>query len=144
MKKNIFIVTAILFLMQACAATLTPHQMELYNADNLFNARKYDDAITAYKKILQEHPDPGVAADAQFAIAYTLIYYDNPNINYTLSMEEFNKFMALYPNDSRYQEAKNWYRALKTLYDTKKENAALYKKIKQLNTLDIQRERSIR
>ncbi len=66
---------------------MTPHQTELYNADNLFNARKYDDAITAYKKILQKHPDPVVAADAQFSIAYTLIYYDNPNINYTLAME---------------------------------------------------------
>ena len=145
MKRKFSIIAVLLFmvLLQACATAMTPHEAELYHADNLFKAGKYDHAIAAYKTLLQKNPDSDIAADAQFAIAYTLVYYDNPKINYTLGMEEFKRFLTLYPNDSRHDEAQNWYKVLKTLYDTKGENNALFRKIHQLKQLDIQRERSI-
>ena len=146
MKRKSCVIAVLLFmvLLQACATTMTPHEAELFNADNLFKAGKYDHAIAAYRKLLQKNPDPAIAADAQFAIAYTLVSYDNPNINYTLAMGEFKRFMTSYPDDSRYQEAQNWYRVLKALYDSKGQNAALFNKIQQLKQLDIQREHSIR
>ena len=145
MKRKFSIISVLLFvvMLQACATAMTPHEAELYDADNLFKAGKYDHAIAAYKTLLQKNPDSDIAADAQFAIAYTLVYYDNPKINYTLAMEEFKRFLTLYPNDSRHDEAQNWYKVLKTLYDTKGENNALFRKIHQLKQLDIQRERSI-
>ena len=145
MKRKFSVITVLLFvvLLQACATAMTPHEAELNNADNLFKAGKYDHAIAAYKMLLQKNPGSDIAADAQFAIAYTLVYYDNPNINYPLAMVEFKRFLTLYPKDSRHEEAQNWYKVLKTLYDTKGENNALYKKIQQLKQLDIQRERSI-
>ncbi len=144
MKRKFSVIAVLLFvvLLQACATAMTPHEAELYNADHLFKAGEYDHAIAAYKTLLQKNPGSDIAADAQFAIAYTHVYYDNPNINYTLAMGEFKRFLTLYPNDSRHEEAQNWYKVLKTLYDTKGENNALYKKIQLLKQLDIQRERS--
>ncbi|MCL5878639.1 MAG: tetratricopeptide repeat protein [Deltaproteobacteria bacterium] len=145
MKRKFSVIAVLLFvvLLQACATAMTPHEAELYNADNLFKAGKYEHAIAAYKTLLQKYPDSEIAADAQFAIAYTLVYYDNPNINYAQAMGEFKRFMTIYPNDSRYQDAQNWYRVLKVLNDTKSENAVLFNKIQQLKQLDIQRERSL-
>lgn len=137
--------TGLLFmiLLQTCATTMTPRESELSIADNFFKAGEYDQAITAYKKVLQQNPDTDRAADAQFSIAYTLVYYDNPKINYPLALVEFKKFITLYPDDNRAEEAQNWYQVLKALNDAKGENAVLSNKIQQLKQLDIQRERSI-
>ncbi|MCL4468308.1 MAG: hypothetical protein M1591_05180 [Deltaproteobacteria bacterium] len=141
-KFSVIAVLLLVVLLQACATAMTPHEAELYNADNLFKAGKYDHAIAAYKTLLQDNPGSEIAADAQFAVAYTLVYYNNPNINYALAKGEFKKFLTLYPNDSRHDEAQNWYRVLKTLYVIKGENNALFLKIHQLKQLDIQREHS--
>ena len=138
MKVLLFVV-----LLQACSTTMTPYDDGLSNDEDPLRDGNYDHAIASYKKLLQTNPASDIAADAQFAIAYTLVYYDNPHINYTLAMVEFKRFLTLYPNDSRHEEAQNWYRVLKVLNDTKVGNAVLINKIRRLRQLDIQREHSI-
>ncbi len=142
--KHYGVVLACIVVLQSCATAITSNQARLYHADNLFKARRYEAAIAAYRNVLKSNPGPSVAADAQFSIASTLVYYDNPALNYTQAMDEFGKFLTLYPHDGRYEEAQSWYMVLKALNETKRENALLYKKIEQLKQLDIQRERSLR
>ncbi len=142
--KQYGILVAFIILVQSCATAMTPIQSPLYHADNLFRARKYEAALAAYRDILGTNRDPAVDADAQFSIAYTLIYYDNPALNYTKAMDEFGKFLLSYPHDSRYDEAQSWFMLLRALSETRRENTILNKKIEQLKQLDIRRERSLR
>lgn len=143
MKKSLFAILFIVFTLQACATT-TAANHALYDADSLFRAQKYDDAIAAYRKLLKNYPGSHVSADAQFAIAYILIDPDNPDMDYSQAMSEFGEFIRSYPDDPRVQEARNWYMILKTLNDTRKENARLNNSIRQLQQLDIRREKMSR
>ena len=115
---------------------------ELQNAENLFNQRKYNDAVNAYRKILTDSPTPApaVAANAQYDIAFILAYYDNPQRNYAQAIQELDEFLRLYPTDSRVSEAQNLRFMLKAVLDMKKENEHLSKSIEQLKNLDIRHE----
>ena len=115
---------------------------ELQNAENLFNQRKYSDAVTAYRRILTASPapTPAVAANAQYGIAFLLAYYDNPQRNYAQAVQEFDEFLRLYPTDGRVPDAQHARFILKALIDAKKENEHLNKSIEQLKKLDIRHE----
>ena len=115
---------------------------ELDNAENLFNQRKYSDAVNAYRKILTTSPapTPAVAANAQYDIAFILAYYDNPQRNYAQAIQELDEFLRLYPDDARVHEAQNLRFILKAFIDVKKDNEHLNKSIEQLKKLDIRHE----
>ena len=115
---------------------------ELQNAENLFNQRKYSDAVNAYRKILTASPAPtrAVAANAQYGIAFILAYYDNPQRNYAQAIQELDEFLRLYPTNSRVPDAQNLRFILKAFIDVKKENEHLNKSIEQLKNLDIRHE----
>jgi outer membrane protein assembly factor BamD (BamD/ComL family) len=143
MKRNSFIIIFVILIFQSCA-TLTGAERELYSADSLFNESKYDEAITGYKKVISDYPNTHAAAEAQFSIGYALVYYDNPGMDYSQALEEFDTFIKLYPYDNLVYEAKNWYSILKTLNDTIKDNVRLNSNIEQLKQLDIRREKMSR
>lgn len=115
---------------------------ELQNAENLFNQRKYSDALTAYRKTLTTAPAPApvVAAKAQYDIAFILAYYDNPQRNYTQAIQELDEFLRLYPDNARVRDAQNLRFILKAFIDVKKENEHLNMSIEQLKRLDIRHE----
>jgi outer membrane protein assembly factor BamD (BamD/ComL family) len=122
--------------------TPTAQVTELQNADNLFDQKKYSDAVTAYRKILKASPAPrpAVAANAQYGVALTLAYYDNPQRNYAQAIQELDEFLRLYPTDSRVSEVQNLRFILRSLIDVKKDNEHLNKSIEQLKRLDIRHE----
>jgi outer membrane protein assembly factor BamD (BamD/ComL family) len=116
--------------------------VELQNAENLFSQRKYSDAVNAYRKIVTASPAPtrAVAANAQYGIAFTLAYYDNPQRNYAQAIQELDEFLRMYTTDSRVPEAQNLRFILQSCIDFKKDNEHLKKSIEQLKNLDIRHE----
>ncbi len=148
MIRRYSMLVVIFIFMASCSTLLVPHgstylepaKADLVRANKLFQEDKYDDAILAYRRALKNKPDEETAANAQYGIAYTLVYCDNPDRAYTVARVEFKKFITLYPKDPRYQEARSWYLALKAFCDTKQEKENLNKDIEQLKQLDIRRE----
>lgn len=115
---------------------------ELQNAENLFDQRKYSDAVTAYRNILTASPAPTtpVEANARYGIAFILAYYDNPQRNYGQAIEELDEFLRLYPDNVRVRDAQNLRFLLKAFIEVKKDNEHLNKSIEQLKKLDIRHE----
>ena len=66
---------------------------ELQNAEDLFNQRKYSDALIEYRKALTTSPAPthADAAKARYGIAFTLAYADNPQRNYADAIQELDE-----------------------------------------------------
>jgi len=115
---------------------------EVLTAEGLFTAKKYDEAINVYRKMLAASPAPSAedAANASFGLAYATAFYDNPQRNYPQALQEFEEFLKLYPNDARSREAQNWRSVLRIIVDIRKENEHLSKSIEQLKKLDIRHE----
>lgn len=127
MKKSSFIIILIILLTQSCAATIRSRQA-LYDADTLFDNRKYNEAIKAYTEVTTRYPKSFAAEQAQYLIAYTLVYYDNPNADYARALIEFNRFIQLYPSDNKIREARNWVNVLHRLNHSMNENETLQSK----------------
>jgi outer membrane protein assembly factor BamD (BamD/ComL family) len=119
-------------LLSACASLTGPGR-EVYAANNLVENKKYGEAVSIYRKVLRDHPDALSAADARFALATTLAYYENPQRDYAQALQEFDEFVRLYPDDSRYRKAQNWRHVLRALHDSRKS-------IEDLKKLDIRHE----
>ena len=115
---------------------------EVQTAEGLFKAKKYDEAISVYRKVLAASPAPSSedAANASFGLAYTLAFYDNPQRNYSQALQEFDEFLKQYPDNARSREAQNWRSVLKIIVDVRKENERLSQSIEQLKRLDIRHE----
>ncbi|MCL5879095.1 MAG: outer membrane protein assembly factor BamD [Deltaproteobacteria bacterium] len=124
MKKSSFIIILIILLTQSCAATIRSRQA-LYHADTLFDNRKYNEAIKSYSEVTTRYPKSYAAEEAQYLIAYTLVYYDNPDADYARALIEFNRFIRLYPSDNKIREARNWVNVLHMLNHTINENKTL-------------------
>jgi outer membrane protein assembly factor BamD (BamD/ComL family) len=127
----------------AGCATLKPKT----KADNEFQIaavavkeKRYEEAVTLYRKILSESLQPASTADALFQLAYLQTLYDNPQKDYAKSIQSFDEFIKRYPGHARYQEAENWRFILRTILDLRKENDRLHNNIEQLRKLDIRHE----
>ena len=102
----------------SCAVLTVPGR-EVRAADSLFKEKRYNDAITAYRKVLHDYPDSSWAADARYRLALALAFYDNPQKDYHLSVQEFEEFLKLYPKHESAQEARNWREVLKSIEELK-------------------------
>ncbi len=148
MNKLALLFLCFLISLSGCARLSAPRglppvqEAELQNAENLFNQRKYSDAVNSYRKILTASPAPSrvVAAKAQYGIAFVFAYYDNPQRNYAQAIQELDEFLYLYPDNGRVRDAQNLRFILKAFIDVKKENEHLNKSIEQLKNLDIRHE----
>jgi outer membrane protein assembly factor BamD (BamD/ComL family) len=105
----------------ACAFALTcasPGKMVTYKnrqlteADALLFNGKYDEAKILYDKIRSSQPNSEEARTAHFSIAFTNVYYKNPNADWNAALKEFKSFAAIYPKDPRIGEALSWVRLL--------------------------------
>lgn len=131
MRQLCLVLLTILFF-PACAY-VTGSGMDMRAANSLVQNKKYPEAVSAYRKIVLDHPDSSAAADAQYGLAMALADYANPQRDYTQALLEFDAFVRLYPDDARFRDAQNWRHVLKTLTD-------LNKSIEQLKRLDIRHE----
>ena len=143
MRKVIAVIALIIF-----AGCVTPQpstvatgpEVDYRNAVRSVKEKKYNSAITAFRKIVADEPKSPIAADALFEVAYLQAFHDNPQKDYSQALSGFNEFLRRYPDHAKTRDAENWRAALKLLLDTKKENDRLNKSIEQLKKLDIRHE----
>ena len=113
---------------------------EFDSADGFIKEKRYNEAIAAYNKISQESKGSERGANALYASALVRVFYDNPQKDYALSLQEFDEFLRLYPSNEKVREAQNWRYFLKMMLELKKENEHLNESIEQLKRLDIRHE----
>jgi TolA-binding protein len=130
-RRLTLILLLAIYSLSGCARIIGGQDPEFYRADSFLKEKKYSEAITAYRQISQDTANPERAANAQFALASTLAYYDNPEKDYPLSLQEFDEFLARYPDSDKAQEAQQWRSLLRIVVDLKKENESLAKNIEQ-------------
>jgi outer membrane protein assembly factor BamD (BamD/ComL family) len=119
------------YMMSGCARIIGGQDTEFYRADSFLKEKKYPEAITAYRQIAQENDNPERAANAQFALASALAYYDNPQKDYELALHEFDEFLTRYPDSDKAPEAQQWRSLLHTIVDLEKENENLARNVEQ-------------
>ena len=140
MKRSVRLLLLFLTLAVAGCGLVTQAGRDLANADALFEKGKYAEALDLYRKTLSLPHSAGRDAEARFAIASTLAFYDNPQKNYVQALEAFEEFLKRHPNHEKAAEALNWKHALKTLVEETRECEHLKKNIEQLKRLDIRHE----
>lgn len=117
-----------------------PASAQFIEAQKLVQARRFSEAIAAYRLVIQEHPATEWAPEAKYHIALAHVSPENPQRDYALGLSELDEFLASYPQDPRSDEAKSWRTTLRTLLDTRKENDRLNKNIEKLKQLDVRQE----
>lgn len=138
--KKILVLIAVIALGGCAAFKVASPDEDFQAATAAVKAKRYQHAVTMFKKILIQSPQSNVAADAQFQIAYVQALYDNPQKDYAKALQNFDEFIERYPGHAKLQDAQNWRFILKTMLDLKKENDRLSRSIEQLKKLDIRHE----
>jgi outer membrane protein assembly factor BamD (BamD/ComL family) len=87
----------------------------LAQADSLFDSGKFNEATAAYQKVCAAIPRSAAARTALIAIAYSNVFYKNPNGNWNAALEAFNLFNTSYPHDNRISEVRSWIRVLSVI-----------------------------
>jgi TolA-binding protein len=113
----------------------------LNRAQDLFQKGDYGSAIKAYRYVVETYPQDSLAAEAQFGLAYTLLYFENPKRDYGEALKEFQRFTERYTISPRLREAKNWVSFLNQLNDQAVENERLKSDLQRLLDIDIESEK---
>lgn len=140
MRRSFFLLLLLMFCLSSCARIRVWQDAEFRNADKLLNEKRYGEAVGAFSKIAKESAGTARGANALFSSASVRVFFDNPDKDYALSLQEFDEFLRLYPNDERAGDAQNWRHIVKTVLELKKENERLSKNIDQLKRIDIRHE----
>lgn len=138
--SGIFLVIVI----AGCGAYLrsAEHKNEQYlHNHTLFNQGKYADAIAGFRGFVEKYPDDELADDAQYFLAYTLVYYANKERDYEKGLAEFRRLLVKYPKSYWIKDAKNWAFQIEEMLSLKGENEKLKKDIKRLMKTDIEMEK---
>jgi len=89
------------------------------DAESAFEQGKYAEAHTAFRALAEDRADPRRAEQAAFQAAYILVYYDNPNKDYSRATREFDEFQIRYPSGALAGEARSWLDMLKNFEQSK-------------------------
>lgn len=110
------------------------------DAEALVKEKKYQEALAVYERTAKQASGTDRGGSALFSSAEIRVWYDNPNRDYTVSLQKFDEFLRQYPEHHKVREAQNWRHIIKTLLELKKENEQLIKNIEQLKRVDIRHE----
>ena len=113
----------------------------LNRAQELCEKGDYTGAIKAYRSVVETYPQDSLAAEAQFGLAYILLYFENPKRDYDEALKEFQRFTERYTISPRLREAKNWISFLNQLNDQAVENERLKSDLQRLLDIDIESEK---
>jgi outer membrane protein assembly factor BamD (BamD/ComL family) len=94
---------------------MTPYSHDrllLLSADSLFELGKYSVAVNQYSQLRDESANLYYKGKAQYKIALSYIYYDNPNASYQKALTEFKLFASLYPNHELVGIVNTWIKIL--------------------------------
>ncbi|HXY55962.1 MAG TPA: hypothetical protein VEM40_14965 [Nitrospirota bacterium] len=129
--RRLLLILLAAYSLSGCARLAGGPDTEFYRADSFLKEKKYSEAIIAYRQIANDIANPERAANAQFALASTLEYYDNPQKDYALALQEFDQYLARYPDSDKAQEAQQQRSLLQIIVELEKENHNLTKSIEQ-------------
>ncbi len=132
------VILLITFFLAGCATLMSG--FELGKADQLFQEKKYTEALHSYQEVVSHAYLDSQRAEARYSIALVLSSPDNPKKNYHQALEVFEEYIRLYPKSERIPEANNWKNTLKLLLEQARENDQLRKNIEELKRLDIRHE----
>ena len=113
---------------------------QIGQASSLAKSGRYADAVEAYRKAIQDHPNEQETALAHYGIAMIYVAVDNQQKDYALSLAKLDEFITQYPNHEMVPDAKNWRHAIKILLEARRENDRLNKNIERLKQLDMRQE----
>jgi outer membrane protein assembly factor BamD (BamD/ComL family) len=134
------VLLAALCCLPGCAGLNKITDSDLKDANRLVRERKFSEAVVTYGKIAKESAGTERGAQALFAEACTIAYYDNPNRDYAQALQKFDEFLRRYPDNRKAREAQNWRSLVKTVVELRKENERLTQNIEQLKKIDIKHE----
>ncbi len=117
-----------------------PVDAELVQADSLQHEKKYREALDIYEKVAKDSSGTERGAVALFSAGKVRLLFDSPQKEYQRALQNFDEFLARYPNDSLAADAQAWRTLLKTVLDLRKENEHLSKSIEELKRVDIRQE----
>jgi len=89
------------------------------DAGTAFEQGKYREARASYRALAEDLSGPRRAEQAQFNAAYLLVYYENPDKDYSHAAREFEGFLARYPSGALAGEARSWKDVLRSFEQTK-------------------------
>lgn len=89
------------------------------DAGTAFEQGKYREARASYRALAEDLSDPRRAAQAQFNAAYLLVYYENPDKDYSRAAREFEEFLIRHPSGPLAGEAQSWYDVLRNFEKTR-------------------------
>ncbi|MBI3354943.1 MAG: outer membrane protein assembly factor BamD [Nitrospirae bacterium] len=145
--SGIFLVIVI----AGCGAYLrsAEHKNEQYlHSHALFNEGRYAEAAAGFLNFVEQYPDDELADDAQYFLAYTLIYHANKDKDYGKALAQFKILLVKYPKSYWIKDAKNWVSQIEEILSLKNEvagqkaeNEKLKKDIKNLMKTDIEMEK---
>lgn len=117
--KKTLLLLLVLLTMSCTAMKYLPFSEDSKNyqaAKMYFEQGRYDAAHDAYRSIATSRSP--WAEESKFNAASVLIYYNNPRKSYITAEEEFEEFLAKYPNSSLASEASTWLAMLKMFHQT--------------------------
>lgn len=90
-------------------------------AEEMVQAGDYRGAQAAYRKVLEDYPEPPFADHALFGLARLFVAAENPDRNYRLAYQHFGRLLTDYPESRWAREARAWREVLATLLTQREE-----------------------
>ncbi|MBI3595787.1 MAG: tetratricopeptide repeat protein [Nitrospirae bacterium] len=139
----------LLQLLTSCAGLATVEEPtaaaeHFKKANAFFEEGQYAEAIKEYRYVAAQFPNDDLAADAQYQVAYTEIYFKNTGSDYGMAAKDFQKLIQKYPNSPWKNPAQNWLNFLSQLESLKTEKEKLKSDLQRLLDLDMQSEKKRR
>jgi hypothetical protein len=91
---------------------VTYDQQLLGEAEHAFSQKRYSDATKIYIQIRDSWGRTQSARVAQYKLGLLYLFYDNPDADWKVALQEFKRFASSYPQDDRSGEVNSWIRIL--------------------------------
>ncbi len=88
-------------------------------AEASFQQGRFGEARSTYRALAEDRSDPRRAEQSQFNAAYILVYYKNPDKDYSRAAREFEEFLSRYPSSTLAGEARSWLDILRNFEQSK-------------------------
>jgi hypothetical protein len=98
----------------------------------------YSREIARLKKVIKSHPERSERVKAHLHLASLYASYKNPGKDYTLALEELNRYISLNPKAAKEYDVQNRLHILREIAQLSEKNVKLGQAIEELKLLDQQ------
>ena len=107
--QRVFLFLTLIFFLMSCAPI------------HISRTEEDSQAIADLEKQIPEEKDESLRARYHLQLAWLYSYYKNPKKDYRKSLEEFELYLSLVPNEKRSDEIQNWLSLLQALERSERE-----------------------